>query len=59
MNTRSMSDKANIGEKNKSKADVKSSDISGNTNSPKKFKEGSMAAKANLVRDFNERNNKQ
>lgn len=59
MNTRSMSDKANIGEKNKSKADTKNADTSAYTGSSKKYKEGSMAAKANLVRDFNERNNKQ
>lgn len=55
MNTRSMSDKANIGT-NKTKAEVKDSDLS---SSGKQFKEGSLAAKANLVRDFNERNNKQ
>lgn len=57
MNTRSMSDKANIGEKNKSKSDVKIEESS--TASSRTYKEGSMAAKANLVRDFNERNNKQ
>lgn len=55
MNTRSMSDKANIGT-NRSKSEVMDSDISA---SGKRYKEGSMAAKANLVRDFNERNNKQ
>lgn len=55
MNTRSMSDKANIGN-NKTKGEVKESDLS---TTSRKYKEGSMAAKANLVRDFNERNNKQ
>jgi YidC/Oxa1 family membrane protein insertase len=55
MNTRTMSDKANIGS-SKTKSEVKESDVS---TASKTYKEGSLAAKANMVRDFNERNNKQ
>jgi YidC/Oxa1 family membrane protein insertase len=55
MNTRTMSDKANIGS-SKTKSEVNTSDVS---SSSKTYKEGSLAAKANMVRDFNERNNKQ
>ena len=33
-------------------------DVDYNNNSQPKFKEGSMAAKANLVKDFNERNSR-
>ena len=53
INTKSLSSKANS--VNKSSVDL---DVDYNNNSQPKFKEGSMAAKANLVKDFNERNSR-
>jgi len=52
MNTRSMSDKANIGNV------ANKSDENSNTTAPSAAPAGSLAAKANLVREFNEKNNK-
>lgn len=57
MNTRSLSEKAAVPSSSSDKKDEKS----GNDQTAEKktsFKPGSMAAKANMVRDFNERNNK-
>ena len=53
INTKSLSSKANS--VNKSSVDL---DVDYNNSSQPKFKEGSMAAKANLVKDFNERNSR-
>ena len=53
INTKSLSSKANS--VNKSSVDL---DVDYNNNSQPKFKEGSMAAKANLVKDVNERNSR-
>lgn len=58
INTRSMSDKANIGSlKNEEKFKNEEKNV-GAVDGGKRYKEGSLAAKANLVRDFNERKNK-
>ena len=51
MKTRTIENKANIG----NYADVDSESY---TNAPKTYKPGSMAAKANMVREYNERNSR-
>ena len=53
MKTRSIESKANIG--NYVSADDKA-DVYSNTN--RNYKPGSMAAKANMVREYNERNSR-
>lgn len=55
MNTRSIQNKANIanGSNNSSKADINAA-----TDNNKNYKPGSMMAKANMVKEFNEKNNK-
>ena len=52
MNTRSMSDKANIGN---SASNSSNDNVSSTASKPAP---GSLAAKANMVKDYNERNNK-
>ena len=57
MNTRSIQNRANVtsgmSEKEKEEAMKKATDYSKNSNA----KPGSMAAKANMVRQYNDRNN--
>ncbi len=55
MNTRSLSDKANIG--SNASSDTASDSIDTNVNTSKPAP-GSLAAKANMVKEYNERNNK-
>lgn len=55
MNTRSLSDKANIGSNASSDTASDSTDTNVNTSKPAP---GSLAAKANMVKEYNERNNK-
>jgi len=55
MKTKSIQSKANIGSNNVSNSKDNSSTVNYSTN----YKPGSMMAKANMVKEFNEKNNKE
>ena len=60
MNTRSLKDKASVGNTGTDKPEVnKKENYNTPVNYSKNAKPGSLAAKANMVKEFNERNNKQ
>ncbi len=57
MNTKSIQSKANIGSNNASNSNT-TNDSSSKVNYSTNYKPGSMMAKANMVKEFNEKNNK-
>ena len=58
MNTKKIQNKASYNNSNSSSSNDTNSNTVSNSNSTVKAKPGSMMAKANMVKDFNERNNK-
>ena len=58
MNTRSIQNKANIGNYSSDSSNSNNSSSGSSVNYSTNAKPGSMMAKANMVKEYNERNNK-